>query len=221
MATHADPWAYWARQHAGPFAPAHQSRRLLSVRLATLGQDVRALVPPPRPPFAHTDAVVAASIVHGDHARAASIFASSVWALRDASRSHRFLAEQVRSEPRDAALLLGAFDLLDALAELDVELSHRPAVFWERIRALTVSLQEGHAHQDGTSTWWLVVLAASVHHRALAAQRKVPPLSEWLTEVPIAARLAEPPAVRDTAEALSRSVLESPLTLVQLAISVL
>jgi hypothetical protein len=220
MATRDDPWAYWARHEAGPFTPAHQARRALSIHLANLGQDLRSLVPPPWPPFALTDAALAASVTHGDHARANSILASSLWAMRDVSRSHRFLAEQVRDEPRDATLLMAAFDLLDALAELDVELSQRPKVFWERTRALTVSLQLHHSHADGTSTWWLAALASSVHHRAIAQQRQVPPLSEWLAEIPQALPLAEDANIRRIALALGKSVLESPTTLLRLAASV-
>ncbi len=213
-----DPWAYWATDLAGPFTPHHQARRKLSIRLAASHQRVATLVPPPAPPFAATDAVVAACVTHGDHARAELVFHSPAWFRRDASHSHRFLADQVRDDPAQASRLLAAFDLLDAVAELDVELSHRPRVFWERTRSLVDQLSEHHSHADGASTWWLIQLAAASHHRASLTGDAVPPLSEWLVEVPRAAALLSDKAVRDLALGISRSLVVSPLTLAELAV---
>lgn len=212
-----DPWAYWATDPYGPFTPHHQARRNLSVRLASAHQRVDALVPPPAPPFAATDAVVAACVTHGDHARAASVFHSPAWFRRDASHSHRFLADQVRDDPSQASYLLAAFDLLDALVELDVELSHKPRVFWERTRALVEQLSTHHSHTDGSSTWWLVQLAASAHHKSALSGAPAPPLSEWLEEVPQAAALLQEHSLRILATGLARSLAVSPLTLAELA----
>jgi hypothetical protein len=219
--TRPQPAAFWATQPEGPFAPQHQRRRLgLAASSAPRDPVLFQPDPEPMPPYARADAALAAAVTHGDFAYAAKIFSSALWSWRDVSSSHRFLAVQVRDNPADTSTLLAAFELIDSLSMLELELSQQRRVYWEAIRATTVALSRCSTFADGTSTWWLAQYANTQHRAHIVKQLSPPPLQEWLNEIPLAVLKLHEPKVKHAALALTSSVSVSPSTLADLAVAV-